>query len=322
MYIRRFSAAIVTLALLLVPVVAVSQRQAIFDRIRLYNYQPPAAVSALADDTTMVPSMRQLFFVYHPALEDKTAFNNHCRDNEQTIVLGCYVDGEGIYILNVNDSRLSGITQVTAAHETLHAAYARLGTAERKKVDAMTAAAYSSLTDKLVRDRIELYAHQGAVVISNELHSILGTEARNLPPNLEAYYKRYFADRLKIVGYAEQYAQAFTDRKNQIEAYDAQLTSLKQQIENLQASLARSANDLAAERARMEGLKSSNQIEAYNAAVPAYNRQVNNYNRDVSTLSDLIAQYNDIVPKRNEIATEEEDLAKAIDSRETVPPRQ
>jgi uncharacterized phage infection (PIP) family protein YhgE len=304
------------------PFVAYSQKQSVFDMYQLYGYTPPDSVSQLATDTTMLPSMRRLFYVFHPSLEDKESFNSHCRSDEQTIVLGCYVDHQGIYLLDVTDSRLDGVEQVTAAHETLHAAYARLSAEERQKVNAMTSAAFVALDDQRIKDNIKLYRDKDPSVVPNELHSILGTEVRNLPADLEFYYNKYFTNRAKIVAYSKQYEAAFTERKNQILAYDEQLVSLKQQIESLQASLSTLANDLKTLRGRMDSLKSSNQIAAYNALVPSYNSKVNSYNTSVDGLSQKVDDYNDIVPKRNAIASEESDLAKAIDSRSTIPARQ
>lgn len=319
---KKLSSLIIVLVILAVPLVAYAERQSVFDMYRLYGYTAPAEVSQLATDTTMLSSTRRLFYVYHPSIEDKVAFNSHCRSDEQTIVLGCYVDRQGIYLLQVTDTRLDGVEQVTAAHETLHAAYARLGGRERKKVDAMTTAAFASLDDQRVKDTIELYRQKDPSVVPNELHSILGTEVQTLPADLENYYKRYFADRSKIVAYSEQYEQAFTARKNQISDYDAQLAGLKDQIGKLQASLITTAASLQAQRSHMDSLKSSNQIAAYNAAVPGYNAKVKSYNADIDNLSSLVDQYNDIVPKRNAIASEEQDLVQAIDSRSSVPARQ
>ena len=292
-----------------------------FDEWRLYNYQAPAAIVKLADNTTMVQSMRRLFYVYHPEIENKTDFNAHCRDDEQTIVLGCYVDGKGIYIFDVTDDRLAGIEEVTAAHEALHAVYERLSSSERKKVDAMTAAAFAQLSDQGIKDRIELYRKQDPKVVPNELHSILGTEDANLPTDLETYYQQYFSNRAKIVAYAAAYSGAFTDRKNQIAAYDAELSSLKTQINKLQSQLTSEQNGLETRRSQLDSLRSSGQTSAYNAAVPGYNAQVVTYNNHINQLSDLIDEYNSIVPKRNELATEEESLVKAIDSRD-VPSKQ
>jgi hypothetical protein len=319
---RKFLVGLISIVLLATPLVVLWQRQAVFDWWRLRGYEPSVAVSQLATDTTMVSSMRRLYYVYHPSIDEKTAFNQACRENEQTIVLGCYINGRSIHILSVTDSRLDGVEQVTAAHEALHAVYARLSGAERKKVDTMTAAAFAAITDQRLKDVIELYRKQDPSVVPNELHSILGTEVRSLPADLEAYYTRYFSDRSKVVDYSEQYEQAFTDRKNQILSYDAQLSSLKEQIQALQTSLNNQSKTLTNERNQLTNLKSGGQTNAYNAAVPAYNAKVNAYNSDIDTLTGLINQYNDIVPKRNAIASEEQDLVQAIDSRESVPARQ
>ena len=198
---RRLTNAFATLVILAVPSVGYLQRQAFFDEFRLHGYVASSDISQLATDTSMLPSMRRLFYIYHPELQEKVAFNSSCRDNEQTIVLGCYVDTRGIYLLNVTDSRLTGVEQVTAAHETLHAAYARLSQNEQKKVDAMTMSYYATVTDQRLKDTIELYKKQDTRIVPNELHSILGTEVRTLPGDLEQYYKRYFADRSKVVSF-------------------------------------------------------------------------------------------------------------------------
>src|SRR6185295_11567695 len=102
----------------------------------------------------MTPDTRRLFYVYHPVLEDKQAFNSHCTDSEKTIVLGCYISRTGIYLYDVTDSRLNGVEQVTAAHETLHAAYERLSSSERKRVDGLTAQAFAQVTDQRIKDTI------------------------------------------------------------------------------------------------------------------------------------------------------------------------
>lgn len=304
------------------PIIGYSQKQALYDWAMLRNYQPPVEVVQLASDTTMNDTMRRLFYVYRPSIEDKTIFNTSCRKNEQTIVLGCYVEGGRIHLFNVTDSRLAGVEEVTAAHEALHAAYNRLNRKERQDVDAMTASAFLQIRDNRVKDTIELYRKQDPSIVPNELHSILGTEVRNLPADLEAYYLKYFNNRLKIVGYFEQYEQAFTDRKNQIKAYDSELASLKMQIESLQKELDTLAKTISDERARLDALKISGNITAYNSGVNNYNRSVAGYNSKIDQLSSLISKYNEIVPKRNEIASEEQELVKAIDSRETVPARQ
>ncbi|MBA2279336.1 hypothetical protein H0V99_02770 [Candidatus Saccharibacteria bacterium] len=319
MKLRRLGSGIISIALLLLFGFAVLKWQSISDWWRLRGYIPPEVVAQLATSTTMLDSSRNLFYVNRPVLANKQSFNEYCRNNERTIVLGCYIQQDGIYLLDVTDDRLKGVEEVTAAHELLHAAYDRLSTKEREKVDRMTGSAYQAMGDERIKSTIELYRSQDPSIVPNELHSILGTEVRNLSLELEDYYRQYFADRLQVVGFSEQYEQAFTERRNQIIAFDSQLATLKQQIDSLKLSLEQTDSELRSQRSKMNSLRSSGQTEAYNAEVPSYNSKVNRYNRDIDTLSGLVLKYNEVVQKRNAIASEEAELVEAIDSREVVP---
>jgi hypothetical protein len=283
----------------------------IYDYVKLQGYTPPPQIVQLATDTTIDSYSRHLFYVYHPTLEDKASFSKDCAVREATIVLGCYIAGRGIYLSNIDDPRLAGVVQVTAAHETLHAAYDRLSKGERARVNKMVEQAYDKLDDQRIRANIDQYKKDGADV-DNELHSILGTEVKNLPPELEAYYKKYFDDRLKIVGYSENYEAAFTERKNLVAEYDKELDSLKSQIDNLQASLAAQDAAISQEKARLDSLRAQNKIDEYNQGVDTYNAMIRKYNADVATARSLIDQYNSLVKKRNDIALEENELFNVI----------
>jgi predicted nucleic acid-binding Zn-ribbon protein len=321
---RRFVSLGISLSLLLIVVSAFIFRQDISDYLRLRNYVPPAEVAMLADSTTLLPGARRLFYVHRPELTDKTTFNTYCRghDNEYTIVLGCYIQTQGIYLLDVEDERLSGIKEVTAGHELLHAAYDRLSTGERKRIDSLLLSFYNTLNDERIKQTIEVYRNQDESIVPNELHSIIGTEVRTLTTELEEYYGQYFGNRSQIVSFSEQYEQAFIERRNQIRAYDDQLSGLKQTIDSQESELKQTSQELQDQRGYMNELRSSGQIESYNAQVPIYNARVNQYNKDINNLSALIVQYNDLVQKRNSIAEEEAELVEAIDSREVVPEQQ
>ncbi len=307
----RYAALAIVIA---VPVVVWTQRWNIHDTLRLRGYQPPVEIAQLATDSSLNDGARRLFYVYHPRLENKEAFNAHCTLPEKTIVLGCYVGGTGIYIYNVTDVRLDGIKQVTAAHETLHVAYERLSGKERARVDGLINAAFATVTSERIKNAIEDYRRNGAD-ITNELHSILGTEVRNLPAELEQYYARYFINRLKVVEYSEKYEQVFTERKQKVAQADQQLAALKQQIDAGETNLNALPKELQSERARLDGLLASKDYAAYNAAVPGFNARVTAYNAQVGQVRRQIDQYNALVAQRNAIATEERELIKAIDSR-------
>ncbi len=311
---KRLAGVIISLTIIALPFVIWQQRLAIQDWYRLRNYTPPANVAALADATTMNNSARRIFYINHPQIADKTEFNAAC-SQEASIVLGCYISNNGIYLYNITDARLKGVMEVTAAHEMLHAAYERLSDAERARVDGMIAEALKSVTNQRLLDTIAKYRAQDPSVIPNELHSILGTEQRNLPPKLETYYQRYFTNRATVVAFSEHYEGEFSSRQAQVEAYDKQLETLKQQIETKKNQLSNSYNSLNSEKSRLESLKNSGDIATYNQNVPGFNAQVGSYNSLVNQVDQLINSYNSTVIARNNIALEEQGLAQAIDSR-------
>ncbi len=294
--------------------------QDIQDWVKLRGYTPSSEIVQLTEHTTMVDSSRRLFYVNHPIVADKETFNTHCRENEHSIVLGCYLPGQnGIFLLDVQDERLEGIKQVTAAHEFLHAAYERLSASERRRINALLQVTYENMKDPRIIETIELYRKQDPSIVENEMHSIFGSEVRNLPRELEEYYGRYFSNRLEIVRYAEKYEQAFTDRRNKIRQYDEELSRLKQQIDAATEKLRAQNDELKNMRNQMNSYRSSGRTEQYNELVPVYNNRVGEFNALIDSVSVDIVKYNGIVQQRNEIASEEAELVEAIDSREVVP---
>src|SRR5690606_11618218 len=138
---------------------------------------------------------------------------------DKSLVLGCYSQ-QRIYIFDVQDERLNGVKEVTAAHEMLHAAYDRLSSGERERVDTLINEAFRSIENERIRDAAQNYESDGHGTLNNELHSILGTEAADLPEELEEYYSRYFDDRSHIVSIAESYEAVFIEIQEQIAEYD------------------------------------------------------------------------------------------------------
>lgn len=314
---KRSSLPALLLSIVILALVGVAfvQRQAIIDWNRLRGYEPPAAIAQLVTETTMTDKSKHLFYVNHPALEDKDNFNIHCPNFEKTYVLGCYLGGtKGIYLYDVQDERLHGVEEVTAAHEMLHVAYERLSGGEKRKVDDMLNRAYADITDQRLRSNIDAYQKAGADV-ANELHSILATEVRALPDDLEQYYAQYFVDRDKVVDYLDAYIGELTSRRQKVADYDAQLSSLKTQIDTNKASLESQESNINALRSQLEANRAANNIEAYNGGIPAYRAAVERYNSLAGSTRALVAQYNGIVEARNKIAVEEQDLGNALDSR-------
>ena len=286
------------------------------DWIKLYGYTPPAEIASLADNTTMTSAARHLFYLNHSAVLEKTAFREHCPHyDEHTIVIGCYHSGQsGIYVLSVDDERLAGVEQVTAAHEMLHAAYERLSSGEKKRVNALLRDyQQNNLKDQRILSAIESYKKTEPGQELNEMHSMFGTEIAELPDELEAYYSQYFTTRKSVVAFANKYQDAFTSREAALANFDAQLSDQEIQIQANTRKLDEQSADIERERSRLDRLRNQD-IDAYNEGVDSFNALVNSYNALLDTTKALIERFNVLVEQRNAIAAQTAELQQAINS--------
>jgi len=114
-----------------------ANRQQVIDQVTVWQYQPSSQIAGLASRSSMNSTGKFYFYASRPVVEDAQPFNQDCgRKEASTAILGCY-NGQNIFIYNVTNTQLDGIKEVTAAHEMLHAAYARMGSAEKKTMDAI-----------------------------------------------------------------------------------------------------------------------------------------------------------------------------------------
>lgn len=245
---------LIALLCLVVAVVLFWNRQYIVDQIAVWQYQPSEEIASLVDRSGMDGAGEFYFYASHPRLQEAAEFNQTCeRKEEATAILGCY-NGQYIYIYNVTDAQLDGIREVTAAHEMLHAAYARLSDGEKQRVNSLIETEFEKLqSNKELAERLAFYDRTEPGERYNELHSIIGTEVAELEPALEAYYDRYFNDRSKTVKLYEQYAGIFQELQWRSEQLSQQLTTLGDEIERESA--------------------------AYNTAVSQFNIAVEDFNR-------------------------------------------
>lgn len=298
-------------------------RQNIFDWWKLRSYQAPVSISALASQDTMTDKARRIFYVNKPQIENKSSFAKSCPNSskEQSIVLGCYhSDQDGIFLLGVSDERLNGVEQVTAAHEMLHAAYDRLSSSERQRVNSLLEDYYKNqLKDPRILKTIDDYKRTEPKDVVNEMHSIFGTEVANLPSQLETYYQRYFSDRSKVAAYAAKYQAEFSSRQAIVDNADSQLAVLKSEIETNETELNSKQSTIDSQRQKLVSLRNDGSLAAYNAGVPIYNNLVDGYNRQVQTIRSLIARYNQLVERRNAVALEEDQLVNALSSSDVAP---
>jgi len=320
---RRGINLLLTATFLVIPIVGFWQRQNIYDWAKLRGYDPPAAIASLAEANTMNDHAKRIFYVNHPDLvSESTTFRQKCSSGEQTIILGCYhPDQNGIFVFDVKDERLSGIEEVTSAHEMLHAAYDRLSGDDKKYIDGLLQDYYKNqLNDERIKQTIEAYKQSEPTELVNEMHSIFGTEVAELPKPLEDYYKRYFMNRAAVVAFSQRYESEFTSRSARAAQYEKQIETLKAKVVTKEAELRAQLQRINTEQARLDSLRASGQTEQYNAGVTAYNAEVDAYNTGVAQFKRDVNTYNALVEQYNAIAGELKQLYGAIDTRLTTQP--
>ncbi|HZM63580.1 MAG TPA: hypothetical protein VFB59_00425 [Candidatus Saccharimonadales bacterium] len=316
-FLRRLLPLLFLAVLLTGVALVVVNRDYLRDQMVLRSYTAPQDVALLASDTAMSEYGRRLFFVNKPELNDKAGFNTHCQNlSDEAAVLGCFKGNrQGIYIFDVTDPRLHGIEQVTAAHEMLHQAYDRLDGATRQRINKLLEDYYrTSLSDQSVKEKMAIYQTTEPGNLSNEMHSIFGTEIKNLPAELEEYYKRYFTDRQKVVAFRDSSQMAFDSYRKQIADYDKRLADLKPRIDQIEAILSQEVAQLKATKAELEADLAAGRISEYNAGVGPYNALVSSYNKDLADLNRRIEEYNKLVQERNALSVQVSELNEALDS--------
>ncbi len=306
---------LVTIGLLLL------YRQKVLDWWKLRNYVPPAMVVQLASQDTMNSYTRHLFYLNKPQiLNSVNSFRQDCPENKNTVVLGCYHSGQnGIYIYNVADPALAGVQQVTAAHEVLHAVYARLSGDERKTLDTQLEDFYKNdLHDPTVEAEIKLYQQTEPNDVFDEMDSTFGTEISSLPAWLNNYYSQFFTNRQAIVDFEQHYQGQITTRENAITADDTQLSSMQQSITSLENTMHTALANLNQLHGQLSDYLKSGNTLSYNNNVSYYNSLVDVYNENVNKLQSMVAAYNSLVVTRNQIAGQLTTLDKALDTRIAV----
>ncbi len=269
-------------------------------------------VAQIAAATGMSVAGELIYRASRPAVEDKDDFNEHCT-LEGGAVLGCYAAGT-IYVYDVTDDRLAGTVEVTAAHEMLHAAYERLGDAERDEVDALVAAFVATIADDdPVHADLSLYAPEQ---LADEWHSRVGTEYAELPDDLERHYARWFDDRSKVVALNEQANAAFRELQGQIDALVAEVDALGPAIDARMAAYEAAVAQFNADvdsfnaRAASGAFSSQAQFDRERAALVARGEALD---AEVAALNEQVAYYNGLVEQLAALDTDYAELYSALD---------
>lgn len=252
-------------------------RQNIIDQIVVLTYQTSSDVSAIAENIKLTEKGMFYLKASRTEINSSEDFNRNCQRKEiNSIILGCY-SGMKIFVYDVkNDERLKGVMSVTTAHELLHAAWDRLGVTDKNKITTLLYVEYNNKKTSELVERMEYYVRQQPGDEVTELHSIVGTEFRDLDPELENYYNRYFLDRSLLVDQYENYSKVFADlAKRQAE--------LKTEIDRLAESINKDTLTYNNEVANINTL--SNQLFAKRSSVDLNDiNAVNQFNSELKSL--------------------------------------
>ena len=300
-----------------VVVAAILNRQYIIDKYNAWEFKPSPEIAQIANDVGLNENGRFYYFASRPELDFTKEFNGECRSREQgNAILGCYKN-QRIYIYNVNDERLNGLKEVTAAHEMLHAAYERLSESDKKAVNTLLEKEYRKNSDAEFSKRMDYYKRNQPGEEYNELHSIIGTEFADISPQLEDYYKRYFNNRSQVVALHSKYSDKFKELKQGS-------ASLRKELENLSISINNAS------------LKYNKDISNLNSEINTFNSRAKNgdfssqedflnersylikstrkLEQDRANINRYIGQYESKRIEYNKLVDESNSMYKAMDS--------
>lgn len=295
-------------------------RQYVIDQITVWVFKPTAEVSSFVGRAGLNQTGAFYLYASQAEVDDRSAFNNACGNllNEKTVVLGCYTGlGRRIYIYRVTDAQLDGVEDVTAAHEMLHAAYDRLSDSDRTKVDALLVAQEKTITDQRILDLIKDYQQSEPTQVVNELHSIFGTEVRNLSPELEAYYSRYFSNRLATVSLKEKYEAVFTNLAAKQKQLIDSMNSIAADVANRQAAYTAALATLNADVAAFNAWARSGQATQteFNTRRAALEARVAALDAERTAINAEIDTYNALKAQLDSLNIQAETLNQHIDSK-------
>ena len=311
---RRFLASLLLIAGL--GAAAFASAPTLLDQWRASQFTPSREIEKVTTQLSLTSRAKQIFYATAPEINDSNEFNDNCKSTERTsAILGCYYQ-DRIYLYNIQNEELNGAREVTAAHEMLHAAYARLNMFERKKVDALVQSEYDTIKDDVtIKEVMQYYSQAEPGDELNELHSIIGTTVKDLPTDLEQYYARYFTNRAGIVALNQQYTSVFTKISTEADALQSKLkteeAAIKTETSGYTTDLAQLNMDIQSfnQRAQDGSFTSQSDFQIARSALVA---RSNEMTARQTALNDRIASYNNDVAALNKLAVRADQLNKSI----------
>src|SRR3989338_11454224 len=249
------------------------------DETYLQRYKPLPEIADIAEKTTLTDTAKKIFYRADPEYIGQDKFVTYCASGGVELALACARSdtpddkerkGARIFLLAITDPEFVDSKYPSAAHELLHIGYQKFSISEKKRVGELIDRELANHQDDPhltgIVDIIKKAKSNWQEEARNELHSIFGTEYRNLLPELETHYSQYFSDRNSLVAMHEKSGltkgiRKLSELQNELNDLDAQLTELS---------------------GRLYSYKNSGNSSDYNALIPQFNNLVNQYNAKVS----------------------------------------
>lgn len=315
---RNYCGWVILLVLVAIATIIVLNRAWIYDWFRGITYQPNAEMAGIRGKLNLTGRGEFLFNATQPELNEADAFNANCRQDESEVaVLGCYTAGN-IYVYNITDAKLDGIRELTAAHELLHAVWARMGSKERENLRPILQQVYQNNLSVL-KDDIETYADDEWI---EEIFVRAGTEIKKLPDVLEEYYTEIFDDQDAIVDFYESYIAVFREIKMKMEGLASEIEVLRDSINVKMTEYENKVNQLEVDITRFNNCAETAGCFATEAEFYVQRNTLVARESEINLLNDeidnMIDDYNLKVDEYNADALESRKLQNMINSKADI----
>ncbi len=308
---------LISLILLLAAVYIFINRQYVLDQYNVWTFEPTAQIAAINQKASLNQKGEFLFYATKPELLERDAFNDACRSVslERTAILGCY-SANRIYLFNIDDQRLDGIKEVTAAHEMLHAAYQRLPESEKTRVNELLQSQDLGEDTDRINELMAEYAKTEPGEELNELHSMIGSEVDSLSPELERYYKQYFMDRSSLVVMSDSYQTVFDELKSRQDTLVAELNALADSVDRETTSYRRNLQVLENDIKEFNAVASSGSLsrQQYETRRQDLETRQSNLRSQFDEVQSLIGSYEQKRTELESINSESTALNRSINS--------
>ncbi|MFM6967912.1 MAG: hypothetical protein ACKOWN_03140 [Microbacteriaceae bacterium] len=194
------------------------------------------AASTTLDDYVEQAGMSSAgrFYLYasKPELHTAATFARSCPAKESGVaVLGCYIIAtDRIHLLDITDPAFDTMEPVVAAHEMLHAVWARFSDAERTRVANAVKKSYAQINDPDLAERLTVYEDASGNIDVAELFAVMGTEVALVSDELGEIYNRYFDRRGAVVALAAEAADVISTIVDEIARVSSEIVTLEQTI--------------------------------------------------------------------------------------------